>query len=246
LALSPAHPPVDDTPWKTTNTPDNAANIWPTLPRWVLPPIRQVYSRTHSVSEIVATYGTYPAEALEQEAIAVRVPGRIQAINLMGKAAFIRFTDGAATLQAYLRRNELPENEWLLFKRLDLGDFIGVAGKLFRTKTGELSVHTEQLTFLTKALLPPPDKHYGLHDIELRYRRRYADLMANRDVRGGVCQARPDYSIHPALFLMPVGISKWKRPCSSPSLPGRRRGPLSPTTTRWTCRSMRALHRNCI
>ena len=141
------------------------------------------YSRTHSVSEIVATYGTYPAEALEQEAIAVRVPGRIQAINLMGKAAFIRFTDGAATLQAYLRRNELPENEWLLFKRLDLGDFIGVAGKLFRTKTGELSVHTEQLTFLTKALLPPPDKHYGLHDIELRYRRRYADLMANRDVR---------------------------------------------------------------
>jgi lysyl-tRNA synthetase class 2 len=101
----------------------------------------------------------------------------------MGKAAFIRFTDGAVTLQAYLRKNELPENEWLLFKRLDLGDFIGVAGKLFRTKTGELSVYTEQLTFLTKALLPPPDKHYGLHDIELRYRRRYADLMANRDVR---------------------------------------------------------------
>lgn len=141
------------------------------------------YPRTHSISDIVASYGACPADVLEQEAIAVRVAGRVQAINLMGKAAFIRFTDGATTLQAYLRKNELPENEWLLFKRLDLGDFIGVAGKLFRTKTGELSVHTEQLAFLTKALLPPPDKHYGLHDIELRYRRRYADLMANRDVR---------------------------------------------------------------
>lgn len=141
------------------------------------------YRRTHSVSEIVAAYGAQAAAELEAAAVAVRVAGRIQAVNVMGKAAFIRFTDGAATLQAYLRKNDLPENEWLLFKRLDLGDFIGVAGKLFRTKTGELSVHTEQLTFLTKAVIPPPDKHYGLHDIELRYRRRYADLIANRDVR---------------------------------------------------------------
>ncbi len=141
------------------------------------------YRRTHSVSQIVTAYGAYPGDELEAAAVTVRVPGRIQAINLMGKAAFIRFTDGAAMLQAYLRKNDLPEQEWLLLKRLDLGDFIGVAGRLFRTKTGELSVHVEQLTFLTKAIIPPPDKHYGLHDIELRYRRRYADLIANCDVR---------------------------------------------------------------
>ncbi|MCS7080967.1 MAG: lysine--tRNA ligase [Chloracidobacterium sp.] len=141
------------------------------------------YRRTHSIADIVAIYGAHTADALDAAAVTVRVAGRIQAVNVMGKAAFIRFTDGAATLQAYLRKNDLPENEWLLFKRLDLGDFIGVAGRLFRTRTGELSVHTEQLTFLTKAIIPPPDKHYGLHDIELRYRRRYADLIANRDVR---------------------------------------------------------------
>ncbi|OYT72303.1 MAG: lysine--tRNA ligase [Chloracidobacterium sp. CP2_5A] len=157
------------------NLADIAALGFPTYPAG--------YDRTHSVSEIVATYGERAADALEAEAVAVRVAGRIQAINLMGKAAFIRFTDGATTLQAYLRKNELPENEWLLFKRLDLGDFIGVAGKLFRTKTGELSVHAEQLAFLSKAIIPPPDKRYGLHDIELRYRRRYADLMTNRDAR---------------------------------------------------------------
>ncbi|MFQ3640704.1 MAG: lysine--tRNA ligase, partial [Chloracidobacterium sp.] len=141
------------------------------------------YARTHTIDAIVSAYGDLSTEALEAASQAVRVAGRIQAINLMGKAAFLRFTDGTATLQAYLRKNELPEDQWTLFKLLDLGDFIGVEGKLFRTRTGELSVHTTTLTFLTKAILPPPDKHSGLQDIELRYRRRYADLIANRDVR---------------------------------------------------------------
>src|SRR5205085_3826930 len=78
---------------------------------------------------------------------------------------------------------ELDERTWKLFDLLDLGDLIGVAGYLFRTKTDELSIHASELNFLAKALTPPPDKFYGLHDKELRYRQRYADLIANRDVR---------------------------------------------------------------
>jgi len=146
-------------------------------------PYPHKFERTHSISEIVDKFGGYSAEQLEQESPRVRAAGRIHAINRMGKAAFIRFTDGQELLQVYLRSNEVDEKVWGLFKLLHGGDFVGTEGKLFRTKTGELSIHAESLTFLSKALLPPPDKYYGLHDIETRYRQRYADLMANSEVR---------------------------------------------------------------
>jgi lysyl-tRNA synthetase, class II len=141
------------------------------------------FNRTHTISEIVAQFEPKTAEALQAEQPAVTAAGRIHAINKMGKAAFIRFTDGRSMVQVYLRSNELDERTWSLFKLLDLGDMIGVEGAVFRTRTGELSIHGRTLTFLSKALQPPPDKYYGLHDIELRYRQRYADLIANRDVR---------------------------------------------------------------
>ncbi|HWP43843.1 MAG TPA: lysine--tRNA ligase [Blastocatellia bacterium] len=141
------------------------------------------FERTHTISEIVERYGSATGEELDQNPLQVRVAGRIHAINRMGKAAFIRFTDGLELLQIYLKSNELDSRTWDLFKLLDLGDFIGASGRLFRTRTGELSIHAESITFLAKALLPPPDKYYGLHDIEIRYRQRYADLIANREVR---------------------------------------------------------------
>jgi lysyl-tRNA synthetase, class II len=146
-------------------------------------PYPHTFRRTHTVSEIVDWFSPYSAEQLEEENPRVRVAGRIHAVNRMGKAAFIRFTDGRALLQIYLRSNEVGPDTWALFKLLHAGDFVGTEGKLFRTKTGELSVHAESLTFLSKALLPPPDKYYGLHNIETRYRQRYADLIANREVR---------------------------------------------------------------
>jgi lysyl-tRNA synthetase class 2 len=146
-------------------------------------PYPHKFERTHTISQIVTAFGPKTGEALEAERPQVRAAGRIHAINRMGKAAFIRFTDGGEVLQIYLKSNELDERTWALFKLLDLGDLIGVEGRLFRTRTGELSIHAESLTFLSKALLPPPDKYYGLHDIEIRYRQRYADLIANRDVR---------------------------------------------------------------
>ena len=141
------------------------------------------FDRTHTISEIVEEFTSKTGEELETAPFKVRVAGRIHAINKMGKAAFIRFTDGLEVLQIYIKSNEVDERTWGLFKLLHLGDMIGVAGVLFRTRTGELSIHAESLSFLAKALAPPPDKYYGLHDKEVRYRQRYADLIANRDVR---------------------------------------------------------------
>jgi lysyl-tRNA synthetase class 2 len=141
------------------------------------------FDRTHTISQIVEQFAQKTGEELEASKVQVRAAGRIHAINKMGKAAFIRFTDGGEIVQIYIKSNELDERTWSLFKLLDLGDFIGAEGRLFRTRTGELSIHAESLTFLSKALRPPPDKHYGLHDTEIRYRQRYADLIANRDVR---------------------------------------------------------------
>ncbi|MDX6445909.1 MAG: lysyl-tRNA synthetase, class [Blastocatellia bacterium] len=121
--------------------------------------------------------------------IRVRVAGRIAAPpRVMGKAAFVHLSDGTARLQIYLRRQDIAGvrndadggevNGWDLFNLLDHGDFIGVEGYLFVTRTGELSVHVEKLQFLAKALLPMPDKMHGIHDAEIRQRQRYADLIA--------------------------------------------------------------------
>lgn len=141
------------------------------------------YRATHTISQLVERYGSRSKEELEAERIEVRVAGRIRAIRKMGKAAFITYSDGREQLQIYLRSNEIGERGWRLFELLDLGDLIGAAGYLFRTKTNELSIHLVEMEFLAKALLPPPDKYYGLHDKETRYRQRYADLIANKDVR---------------------------------------------------------------
>jgi lysyl-tRNA synthetase, class II len=147
------------------------------------PPYPHRYQATSTITEIVRKYSSRSKEELEAERVEVRVPGRIRSVRKMGKAAFITFSDGDETLQVYLRSNELDERIWKLFELLDLGDMIGAAGYLFRTKTNELSIHAGEIEFLAKALIPPPDKYYGLHDKELRYRQRYADLIANHDVR---------------------------------------------------------------
>src|SRR5213592_714134 len=134
------------------------------------------------------------ADALESanselKKIRVRLAGRIAAPpRVMGKAAFVHLSDGTSRLQIYVRRQDVAgvrndadggeANGWELFGLLDHGDFIGVEGYLFVTKTGELSVHVEKLQFLAKALLPMPDKMHGIHDPEIRQRQRYADLIA--------------------------------------------------------------------
>ena len=101
----------------------------------------------------------------------------------MGKAVFVDLSDGAARVQVYLRRDALPEADWSLYEQLDLGDHVGVAGVVFRTRTGELSVKASGLDFLSKSLRPLPDKWHGLTDVERRYRQRYVDLAVSPETR---------------------------------------------------------------
>jgi lysyl-tRNA synthetase, class II len=153
------------------------------------------FDRTHSISEIVERYGSYAGVKAGEESENVnallksaeggqlRIAGRLMTNRLMGKAAFSHISDGSAQIQLYFRKNDLGDQGWALYQRLDLGDWVGVGGFLFITRTGELSLHVTALHFLAKALLPMPDKFHGVHDKELRYRQRYVDLIASGSVQ---------------------------------------------------------------
>jgi len=139
------------------------------------------YSATHTVPELRVAYDEQTAEQLESgpAPIEVSIAGRIMAIRVQGKAGFAQLQQGGQRLQIYVRKDDVGETAFAMYKLLDLGDHIGVRGHLFRTRTGELTVHVSQLTFLAKAMLALPDKYHGLEDTELRYRQRYVDLFMN-------------------------------------------------------------------
>ncbi len=141
------------------------------------------YDCTHTLPEILRQYSARSAEELSAEKISVRAAGRVMTIRPHGKAGFAHLQGAGARLQIYVRLDTVGERDFELYKLLDLGDIIGVEGYLFRTRTGELTVHAERLQFLAKALLPLPEKWHGLQDVEIRYRQRYVDLIANEDVR---------------------------------------------------------------
>ncbi len=141
------------------------------------------YDYTHTIPQILSEYSAKTSEELEQNRVEVRVAGRIMAVRLMGKASFAHLQQGGQKLQIYVKKDAVGDKGFELFKLFDLGDHIGVRGYLFRTRTGELSVHVEEMTFLSKDLLPLPEKWHGLTDVELRYRRRYVDLVMNPEVR---------------------------------------------------------------
>jgi lysyl-tRNA synthetase class 2 len=137
---------------------------------------------THSIPRVLADYGPKTAEELASR-VPVRICGRIQALRRMGKAGFLHLLQNGERLQIYVKKDALPENDFALYQLLDIGDIIGAEGYLFRTRTGELSVHVERLHYLAKTLLSMPEKWHGLEDVELRYRQRYLDLIANPEVR---------------------------------------------------------------
>jgi lysyl-tRNA synthetase, class II len=141
------------------------------------------FTFTHIIPQILADYTNSTAEDLEKNRVEVKVAGRMVAVRLMGKAAFAHLQQGGQRLQIYVKKDAVGDKGFELFKLLDLGDHIGVSGYLFRTRTGELSIHVETITFLSKDLLPLPEKWHGLQDVELRYRQRYVDLVMNQDVR---------------------------------------------------------------
>jgi lysyl-tRNA synthetase, class II len=141
------------------------------------------FDRTHSLAEIVAANQARSLEELEALGQQVRIAGRVMTKRTHGKASFATLSDGEARLQVYIRVDDVGERAYRMLDLVDRGDFIGVAGRVMRTRKGELSVQAGELTFLSKALLPPPEKWHGLADVEIRYRQRYVDLLANPEVR---------------------------------------------------------------
>ena len=139
------------------------------------------FGRTHSSA--AATQAFLDAEAAGSLAPSVTVGGRITALRLMGKAAFIDLRDGSGTLQAFVARDKVTESDFTTLRDLDLGDFLGVSGPLFKTRTGQITIEAHSLTVLAKALQTPPEKWHGLTDTEQRYRQRYRDLIGNQEAR---------------------------------------------------------------
>ncbi|MGA2274571.1 MAG: lysine--tRNA ligase [Bryobacteraceae bacterium] len=137
---------------------------------------------THTIPEILGAYGSKTAEELTPE-VRVRVAGRMMTVRHMGKAGFAHLQQNGERLQIYVKKDAAGDRDFQLFKMLDIGDIVGVEGYLFRTRTGELSIHVEKLEFLSKTLLSMPEKWHGLEDVETRYRQRYLDLIANPEVR---------------------------------------------------------------
>ena len=141
------------------------------------------FNRSASVSAIVDTHGGRSGEELEDERPETVTAGRIVAIRSFGKANFLVLSDGKSRLQAYVREDSVDPSDFSVFKLLDVGDVVGVAGRVFRTRTDELTVWAEHLEFLAKSFEPLPEKWNELTDVETRYRRRYLDLIVNRDSR---------------------------------------------------------------
>ena len=141
------------------------------------------FDRKDTVSALVVAHGSKSHDELEAERPETVASGRILGIRSFGKASFLVISDGRQTIQAYVRQDALPPLDFQVFKLLDFGDWVGVAGRLFRTRTNELTVWASRLQFLAKCLLPLPEKWHGLTDVEIRYRQRYLDLIVNPDSR---------------------------------------------------------------
>jgi lysyl-tRNA synthetase class 2 len=146
-------------------------------------PYPRQFERTDTVDALVQAHSPKSGEELEATPISTRTAGRILAIRAFGKANFVVISDGRSKIQVYLRQDSLPERDFSIYKLLDFGDFIGVEGTLFRTKTNELTIKAAKLEFLAKCFIPLPEKWHGLHDVETRYRQRYLDLIVNPDSR---------------------------------------------------------------
>ncbi len=134
------------------------------------------FNRTHTSNEIKDNYD-------ELEGKDVTIAGRIMAKRIMGKASFCHIQDSTGKIQSYVSINDLGEESYKAFKEDDIGDIIGITGFVFKTRTGEISIHAKELTLLSKSLRPLPEKFHGLKDTDLRYRQRYVDLIVNPEVK---------------------------------------------------------------
>ncbi|MFD1606679.1 lysine--tRNA ligase [Oceanobacillus luteolus] len=141
------------------------------------------FARTHLAADIIKDYELFSKEELQEKDIPVVVAGRIMTKRGKGKAGFTHIQDMSGQIQVYVRKDAIGDEAYDVFNTLDLGDIIGIIGKVFKTNTGELSIKAEQLELMTKSLRPLPEKYHGLKDVEQRYRQRYLDLITNLESR---------------------------------------------------------------
>ncbi|MGZ8272002.1 MAG: lysine--tRNA ligase, partial [Methylophilus sp.] len=137
----------------------------------------------HKAADLHKQYGELDKETLDPQAIPATVAGRMMLKRVMGKASFATIQDSTSRIQLYIARDEIGEELYESFKHWDLGDIMGASGRLFKTKTGELSIHVSEIKLLTKSLRPLPEKFHGLQDQEIKYRQRYVDLITSEETR---------------------------------------------------------------
>lgn len=203
------------------------------------------FRRDHTSDQLHAEFDGKENEELEALNIEVAVAGRMMTRRIMGKASFVTLQDVGGRIQLYVARDDLPEGVYNeQFKKWDLGDILGAKGKLFKTKTGELSIHCTELRLLTKALRPLPDKFHGLQDQEARYRQRYLDLISNDESRN-TFKVRSQILSGIRQFMVNRGFMEVETPMMQviEAVPLRVR--LSPTITRWISTCTCVSRRNC-
>ncbi len=147
-----------------------------------LDPFFNRFVPSHSIAQVIGEHGAVTGPELEKLNLTFRLAGRLMLVRKFGKAIFCHFQDGTGRLQAYVQREVMGNEAYTWFKKLDIGDFVGFEGTLFRTKTEELTLAVSRFTILTKSLRPLPEKYHGLTDVEVRYRQRYLDLLMNPQV----------------------------------------------------------------
>lgn len=204
------------------------------------------FRRDHTSDQLHAEFDGKENEELEALNIEVAVAGRMMTRRIMGKASFVTLQDVGGRIQLYVARDDLPEGVYNeQFKKWDLGDILGAKGKLFKTKTGELSIHCTELRLLTKALRPLPDKFHGLQDQEARYRQRYLDLISNDESRN-TFKVRSQILSGIRQFMVNRGFMEVETPMMQ-VIPGgaAARVRLSLTITRWISTCTCVSRRNC-
>src|SRR5699024_975479 len=171
-----------------------------------LNPFGGKFDRTNNAQALHDQYEEFSKEELAEKAVPVTIAGRVMTKRGKGKVSFTHIQDATGQIQLYVRKDEIGEASYEIFKSVDIGDIIGVTGLVFKTKVGELSIQVQEFSLLSKALRPLPDKYHGLQDIELRYRKRYLDLIMNEEsrdtfiTRSKIMQAMREY-LNSAGFL---------------------------------------------
>ena len=182
-------------------------------------PFGHAYARTHHSGDIRREYGMCTKEELEEKNVTVKVAGRIMTKRRQGKAGFMHIQDLDGQIQIYVRKDEIGDEAYEVFKKSDLGDIVGIEGVVMRTNHGELSVRAQVYTHLTKALRPLPEKYHGLQDKEERFRRRYVDLIMNEEAKR-IALTRPKIIRAIQRYLDGQGLVEVETPVLQPILGG--------------------------